>query len=190
MIELAPILPQHKEQLFDWRNDIKIYKWCRQHDLLDWNSHCAWFDKLGFDKTIKMYIIKKHNEMIGVCGLTDIDLINQRAEFSLYIASSYQKKGYGKIALIELLFHAFLNYPFYQIWGESFSGNKAIKIFESIGFILDGTRKKFYFKDGQLLDANLFSITRKQFYAFYNNSFFNNTNSRISSFDFFKIETK
>lgn len=173
MIHLDPILPSHKDLLFKWRNDPNVYKWCRQYDLLDWSNHCHWFDSLGSDKSVKMYIIVGDQVPVGVCGITDIDLINQRAEFSLYIATEFQKKGYGKQALLKLLDHAFKCYPFHLIWGESFDGNPAIKIFSDIGFKLDGIRKDFYRREGKFIDAHLFSITREEFYVV-NTSFDNN----------------
>lgn len=164
MILLNPILPCHKEILFNWRNNPELYYWCRQNDLLDWNSHCDWFEKLGNDKSMKMYLIGNSEEPLGVCGLTDINLINQRAEFSLYIAPEFQGHGYGTKALITLISHGFSNYPLNVIWGESFSGNPAIDMFKRIGLKQEGTRRDFYFRDGKFIDAYLFSIKRNEFY--------------------------
>jgi len=173
MILLKPILPCHKELLFNWRNDPDIFYWCRQNDLLDWNTHCAWFDKLGLDKSIKMYLIETENKIpIGVCGLTDIDLINQRAEFSLYIAKEFQSRGYGKLALITLIKNSFDGYPLNNIWGESFENNPAIEMFKKLGLKLEGIREEFYFKNGKFIDAHLFSIKRYDYdrIALINNS--------------------
>lgn len=139
--------------------------WCRQTDMLDWNSHCKWFDNLGNDQSIKMYLIKTDADIpVGVCGITDLDLLNKRAEFSLYIAKEYQFRGYGKIALLRLIDHAFQCYSIDQIWGESIEGNPAIEMFKSIGLTTDGLRRNFYFKNGVSKNALLMSITRDEFY--------------------------
>lgn len=96
---------------FKWRNQYDIWKWCRQNDVLNIKNHVDWFDKIAKDPTIKMYSI--HDTFcvpIGMCGLTDIDRLNQRAEFSLYIRPDYHNKGYGNKALKTLLSHGFINH--------------------------------------------------------------------------------
>lgn len=153
------------ELLLSWRNHPFIYQWCRQRDLINQQDHYAWFKSLTNNKSIKMYLIRDitHLEPIGVCGLTDIDLYNQRAEFSLYIDPDKQRRGYGKDALKLLLHTGFKNYPFQIIYGETFHGNSVIKTFLNLGFHLEGTRRSFYFKNGQLIDADLVSIKRSEF---------------------------
>lgn len=162
-VKLSPVLPSHKELLFNWRNEYDTYKWCRQYDLLDWSTHCHWFDNLGRDKSMKMYLITFKDQPIGVCGLTNIDLINRRAEFSLYIPNEFRGEGLGRLALIELLKKGFSNYGLNSIWGETFDTNPACKLFEQIGMILEGTRRQFYFREGKFIDAKLYSITKEEF---------------------------
>ena len=167
MAKLSPIPQNHeiKELLFKWRNNPLIYKWCRQNDFIDWNAHSLWFENLGLDKSIKMYLICKDNGTpIGVCGITDIDLINQRAEFSLYIGPEYQGNGFSKTALRLLFDRVFKSYPINLIWGECFDGNIANKIFKDLGMNIDGIRRNFYFREGRHIDAYLYSITRGEFY--------------------------
>ena len=143
----------------EWRNDFSIWKWCRQFDLITEASHLAWLESLKHRDDIRMYsIISSLNQPVGVCGLTDIDSLNRRAEFSLYIAPNDQGHGYAKAALKTLIHHGFSNLGLNCVWGETFDGNHAAKIFESIGFIKEGTRRKFYFRSGKFIDAHLYSI--------------------------------
>lgn len=159
------------------RNDPAVWKWCRQHDFLSDAEQIRWFNRQSEDPTIKMWKIvatspheaedgpstRQHN--IGVCGLTSIDYMNRRAEFSLWIKPELQGRGLGKVALEVLLLHGFMNLGLNLIWGESFEGNKAIRMFESLGFKRDGVRRSFYFRDGQFIDAYLYSILAEEFYA-------------------------
>jgi len=155
---------KHFHKTLEWRNKYKIWKWCRQNDLLTEIDHASWFERLDHDKSIKMYgIINGHDVLVGVCGLTDIDRINQRAEFSLYIGPEHQKKGFGKAALKTLLCHGFLAQNMNLIWGETFDKNPALEMFFEIGMLLDGVRREFYFNDGCFIDANLVSITKEEF---------------------------
>jgi len=145
--------------LREWRNDPKIFKWTRQHDLLDEASHYSWAERLPNDPTLKMYLIYDRNKNeIGVCGLTSLDLINRTAEFSLYIASKYQKRGYGEAALKTLLSHGFLTYGLYQIWGETFENNPAQHLFKKLGFHVNEGPGKCYFKEGKHIKSYFLSM--------------------------------
>ena len=152
-----------KQKTFRWRNNPLIYKWCRQFEPLDWTSHNKWFDGLPDRQDVKMYGIRHDVNFVGVCGLTDIDRINSRAEFSLYIGTEYWGNGHGTNALKTLLAHGFDSLNLHSIWGETYAENPASKVFESIGMKLDGTRRGFYYRDGKYIDAHLYSILKGEF---------------------------
>ncbi len=165
-LELAPICRRDLEMMRGWRNDHKIWKWARQNDLISDVDQEAWFNRQAADPRIKMYLIVRRvdgdKKPIGVCGLTDIDMLNRRAEFSLYVAVPFQRRGYGREALKILLAHGFMNLGLENIWGESFDGNPAMKIFDGLGFQREGVRRGFYLKDGVFVDAHLFAMRRQE----------------------------
>lgn len=165
-LELGPLDRAYMEKIRSWRNDYAIWRWTRQCDFISDVAQEAWFERQAKDPSVKMYIIKTNFEgetkPVGVCGLTSIDQLNRRAEFSLYIAPAFQKRGLGERALRILIQHAFTNLNLRQVWGETFDGNPAAKMFERIGFKKDGTRRKFYFKDGKMHDAHLYSILAEE----------------------------
>lgn len=143
------------------RNRPEIYKWCRQVGLISETDQTKWMQSQNDDSRIRMFeVIAK--DLVGVCGLTDIDLINRRAEFSLYIMPEYQGKGYSKPALQTLFTWGFKSLGLESIWGETFQGNHAAEIFKAMGMIFEGTRRNFYYKDGQFINADLFSILRSE----------------------------
>jgi RimJ/RimL family protein N-acetyltransferase len=149
---------------YSWRNDYRVWKWCRQNDVLIFQNHVDWFDKITKDNSIRMYAIHSDSGYpVGICGLTEIDRTNQRAEFSIYIGPSYQKNGFATAALKTLLSHGFLNQNLNVIWGETFVGNHAYDMFLKVGMKHDGTRREFYYKEGQFIDCNLVSMTKAEF---------------------------
>lgn len=151
-----------------WRNDYRIWAWTRQSDLLNESEHEAWFDAQARDRSIRMYKIRATtadaSQVVGVCGLTSIDWRIGRAEFSLYLAPDLHGKGLGKTCLALLLTHGFENLGLNLIWGETFDGNPAARMFEKIGMTKEGTRREFYLKDGRLIDAHLYSITAREWH--------------------------
>lgn len=168
-VELHPLDRTYCEIIRSWRNDPAIYTWCRQSDVITDMEQLTWYDRQAVDQTIKMYAIKtdvdsirlrKEKSIVGVCGFTSIDRLNQRAEFSLYIAPEYHRKGFARRALTTLFTHGFMNLNLNLIWGETFQGNPAAKLFEEIGMKKEGIRRQFYFKGGRFIDCFLYSVIR------------------------------
>ena len=166
-IELGPLDSTLAETIRHWRNDYAIWQYTRQNDLISDFDQEAWFKRQASDPTIKMYRIQLSDgsdkaSVVGICGFTSIDYRNSRAEFSLYIAPGCQRRGIGKKALALLLLHGFENHGFHLIYGETFDGNPAAKMFEGLGFKWEGTRRDFYFKNGRRIDAHIYSILREE----------------------------
>lgn len=160
-------------QLRQWRNHILIRKWCRQTSLISDQDQENWMKLQNEDKTVKMFSIFSDTSfadnpskelLIGCCGLTSIDHINQRAEFSVYIGPEYHGNGFGKKTLLTLFWHAFEDLNLNTIWGECFNKNPANKLFKDLGMTQEGIRRQFYFKEGEFIDAHLYSITKEEFF--------------------------
>lgn len=164
-MSLDTIGPELIEEMREWRNDPRIRDWCRQVGLITPRDQEKWYIAQNDDKSIRMFSIIEptKQDVIGICGLTSIDMISRRAEFSIYVAPKFQGFGFGYMALKTLVKFGFLELGLNSIWGESFDGNKAMTMFQRIGFQHEGTRRQFYFKNGQFLDAQLFSILRHEF---------------------------
>jgi RimJ/RimL family protein N-acetyltransferase len=71
-------------------------------------------------------------ELIGMCGLENIELENRRAEISIILNPKYQGKGYGKQAVELLLKQGFAWMNLGSIWGECYLCNPAIDFWRSI----------------------------------------------------------
>lgn len=163
-MDLRPIEEADLVKLWVYRNDPNIYSWCRQRDYISKESHYRWYKSLVDRDDVIMWAIREHvtDPVIGVCGLTDIDRVNSRAEFSLYIGPDYQGKGYATRALASLLDRAFKVENLNLVWGETFEGNPAYKIFEKLGMECEGVRQQFYYREGKYINALLYSITEEQ----------------------------
>lgn len=156
----------------EWRNDPKIWRWTRQNDLISKERQVEWFSSQRDDPSVKMYQIHRggpvpmvSDPVIGVCGFTSISFENRRAEFSLYIAPEYQGLHLSGPSLATLFYHGFMNLGFRSIWGETFDGNRALKLFKAIGMSEDGRRRDFYWKDGRFIDAVLITILDDEFFG-------------------------
>lgn len=160
-VTLRRIEEEDLPALFQWRNDYRVWRWCRQFEPLHHSKHMAWFQWQASDKSVSMFaVLDREGDIVGVCGLTDIDQTNRRAEFSLYIDPDRGGQGYGKAALRTLFKHGFDRLGMNVIWGETFDENPAAHLFESVGMTIEGTRRDFYFREGKFVDAHLYSLRR------------------------------
>jgi RimJ/RimL family protein N-acetyltransferase len=156
-----------------WRNDARIFKWCRQHTLISQAQHDAWLSRIETDPSIKMFGIwvsgaaSHGNTFVGVCGLTSINRLNQTAEFSLYIAPEFQRMGYAKQSLKLLLAHGFFDHNLNTVYGETFDGNPALKMFMDLGMQKEATLRERYFREGRFIDVHIVSMIRREFESRY-----------------------
>jgi RimJ/RimL family protein N-acetyltransferase len=164
-VTLDHINTDYAEQLFLWRNDRRVYQWCRQYEPLMYCKHLRWIEGLPGRDDVKMYAVFCHDILCGVCGLTDIDYVNRRAEFSLYIDPEQHGRGLGRKTLLTLFSHGFKALNLNRIWGETFAGNPAFDLFIKIGMTCEGERIDYYYRDGRYINARLISIGRDDFYA-------------------------
>ncbi len=165
-LELAPVCRENLEQMRGWRNDHRVWKHCRQNDLISDVDQEGWFQRQSADPATKMYVVMRrvdgHKLAVGVCGLTSLDMVCRRAELSMYIGPEHHGKGYGREAFKLLFIHGFLNLGLHQIWIETIGKHPADKLFTELGFKADGIRRDFYFKDGRHVDAHLYSLLRDE----------------------------
>ncbi len=171
-VYLDYVSSKDKEQFFHWRNHPDIWHWCRQNGPITYGQHCSYWhlvdgcqDKRFFSIYVKEgYLSSAEStvKLVGCAGLTSIDYINSRAEFSLYIGPEHHKLGYGKKALKTLFDWGFGYLNLNSIWGETFHGNPALKMFLDIGMIKDGIRRNFYYRSGRYVNCTLVSVMRDE----------------------------
>ncbi len=161
-VSLRPLDEWDLRQAYRWRNDPRIYKWCRQCEPITREHHEAYWARIAKDPHSRFYGVTADGELVGVCGLTSIDWINRRGEVSLYIDPERHRQGLGALAARALIDKAFKVHNLNCLWGESFDGSPAIDLFWDLGFKREGVRREFYFRDGQYVDAILFSLLRSE----------------------------
>jgi RimJ/RimL family protein N-acetyltransferase len=172
-ISLGPLDSTDVPTIRKWRNDPRIYSWCRQNDFISDIEQNCWFQRQTDDPSIRMYAIRgtigdrsiNPQGIVGVAGLTSLRFGHSNAEFSLYIAPELQGLGFGKGALSLLLEHAFTHYPIEMIYGEVLAGNPALDMYQKLGFKLGGLRRRAYFKGGKFIDSIFVDILGEEWKA-------------------------
>lgn len=153
-IELRPINDEDLKITRQWRNNPLTYKWCRQYEPVSEAHHIAYWQRVWKDPSTKLFMLEAELP-VGVGGLTSIDWINRKAEFSLYIAHEFSRHHFGEAALKKIVEYGFGTLNLNRIWGEVFQGNPAIEMFQRVGFKIEGRLKGSYFRNGEYIDSIL-----------------------------------
>jgi RimJ/RimL family protein N-acetyltransferase len=161
------LIKQISEMQFRWRNDPEILKFTRNARSISPHEHEGWLHRIQNDPTYDYFGVlgKEGTEMwgeVGTVGLHSIDYLNGSAEFSILIAPDERRKGYGRLALSELLKHAFKSLRLNCVYGETMALNGALKLFQEVGMKLDGTNRGRYFREGNYLNSFTVSILKQE----------------------------
>jgi len=105
------------------------------------------------------------NDLIGNCGLMNVDHIHRTAELGIFIGNkNFWNKGYGSEALNLLLDYAFniLNLNNLLLQVHSFN-KRAIKCYQNVGFKEIGRRRNSYILGGKKYDEIYMDILAEEF---------------------------
>jgi len=152
-----------------WRNDIEVMK--STSPFLDiyhveetegFVNHVI----LGSDSSRSYIIVEKEsNKPIGITSLINIDYKNRNAECIIDIGDRNSwGKGYGTEVMKLLLDYSFLEMNLHRVYLRVFSfNNKAIKLYEKIGFQHEGGSRESIFREGKWHDIIHMAIFQREY---------------------------
>jgi diamine N-acetyltransferase len=103
-------------------------------------------------------------KLIGNCGFFHLEWINRAAELGILIGEKSQwNKGYGTEAVELLVRHGFENLNLNRIYLRVFATNPgARRAYEKAGFVLEGTARQGFYKNGKFIDDHQMSVLRSE----------------------------
>jgi RimJ/RimL family protein N-acetyltransferase len=110
-------------------------------------------------------IITEDGTHIGWVDLKNFDKVNKNAELGITIGNkNYWGKGYGRLAIEEMLEIGFKEFVLEKIWLRVDCDNiKAIKSYEKCGFIREGIMRKDRLREGKYISRIRYSILKEEF---------------------------
>jgi len=105
------------------------------------------------------------DQFIGFVVLFNIKWRNQTAELAIGIGDAeFRGKGYGSDALKLILNYGWSELNLHHIGLNVLENNAAaIKAYERVGFVLEGTRRGVSIREGKRYDLLLYGILRDEF---------------------------
>lgn len=163
-VYLRPLELADLERTFRWHNDPKLYETLvSPYRFVSKSAEDEWIrKKMQFNNQEMQFAIclDEGNRHIGNIHMRGIDWVSRTAETGIFIGETdQQSKGYGQQAMRLLIKHAFNDLGLLRIWLTVFTDNiYAIRSYEKVGFVKEGTLRKHAFKLGQLKDLTYMGI--------------------------------
>ncbi|WGV60887.1 GNAT family protein [Brevibacillus brevis] len=154
-----------------WRNDEEVMRTTNPSmDVYTWEDTNGFVNQVILHaSSSKNYMIVdcQTNRPIGITSLIQIDLKNRNAECIIDIGEKeYWGDGYGREALKLLLDYAFLEMNLHRVSLRVFSFNeRAIKLYERLGFKQEGISRQFLFREGKWHDIVYMGILQQEYSA-------------------------
>ncbi len=171
LVTLGPIQREYLPHYVEWLNDWEIRRFlaptlAQPYAIEDEEE---WFNHQRQAKNDRHFAIltREQGLLLGNCGLHQIDWSNRHAIFGIFIGDKHHwGKGYGTDATRTLLRFAFQEANLHRIELEVFAFNpRAIRVYEKVGFKLEGVRKQALFREGAWHDEHIMAILHDEWIA-------------------------
>ena len=151
-----------------WRNDPELVEYLGSpFRFINMETDEAWFENYLTHRyeQVRCAIVDEDDQILGLVSLVGISQIQQLASFHIMIGNKEQQnKGIGTFAIREILKHAFMNMNLHRVELDVLADNlRARHLYEKMGFVLEGTKRKASFKDGDYRDVCMYAILKDDY---------------------------
>ncbi|EAC6619534.1 spermidine N1-acetyltransferase [Listeria monocytogenes] len=163
-LKLRPLEREDLKFVHRLNNDAKIMSYWFEEPYEAFVELQELYDKHIHDQSERRFILELDGQMVGLVELMEIDYIHRRAEFQIIIDPKFQGHGYAisatKLAM-KYAFHVLNMHKLYLVVDKV--NEKAIHVYEKVGFIREGELIDEFFVDGTYHDAIRMCIFQHQY---------------------------
>jgi RimJ/RimL family protein N-acetyltransferase len=120
-----------------------------------------WFQKISRSRSQRRYtvILLDSKVIVGCIRVDDIDLINKSATVGIDIHEQYRSRGLGLEAFSRIISFLFFDLGLQRLQLMTLVTNKsAIRLYEKLGFFVEGILRSAIYKNGTFSDCYLMSL--------------------------------
>lgn len=122
------------------------------------------YDEHIHDQTERRFVVVCEGKNAGLVELVEIDHVHRRAEFQIVIAPGHQGKGLARRAAILAMDYGFGVLNLHKIYLVVDKDNeKAIHIYEKLGFEIEGVLREEFFINGQYRDVTRMCLFQQDY---------------------------
>lgn len=163
---LSPINPEDVPTYTEWLNDPELSLMLQiVVKPVSMSAEKEIVERIAKDPYQFAVVDLETDELIGGCGLKDVDLVNRTAIMGIFLGNKeYWGKGYGEDATRLLVDFAFSFVNLNSIMLQVFDFNpRAIRCYEKAGFKHVGRRREAKILNGERYDEVLMDIVADEF---------------------------
>ena len=163
---LSPMNVNDAEIYTEWLNDLDITSNLSMYHInIGIQAEKEILERLSKEQNYSIIDIESNN-LIGSCGLMDLDHLNQTAEIGIFIGNkSFWNKGYGTEAMKLLLDYGFKALNLHNIMLKVYSFNEnAKRVYDKLGFNIIGKRRESLKRGNKVFDIIYMDIVYEEFY--------------------------
>ncbi len=147
------------ELVLRWRNSDHIRKFMYKDNIISFDEHQAWYDRIEMDKT-KIYLIFSYKDQpAGLIYFTEINDVDSNCIWGFYLGEHDIPKGSGTVMGYLAMKYIFEQKGIRKVSGEVLGFNEpSRKFFARLGFTEEGIKRKHILRDDKYIDVYLFSL--------------------------------
>lgn len=168
VVELRPHTPATLDPLLRWKNDIEIQRLSSDETHTFTRAEVAaklehWMRPS--DDIVHLAIgLVGRAEPIGFLHLALIERPHRRCRLGIVIGErELWGRGYGHLAVVQAVDHAFDVLDLDRITAEVFADNpRSARLLDGVGFVREGVMRESIHRDGQRVDELIFGLLRHE----------------------------
>lgn len=148
-----------------WMNDAAIYPSMGFTPPISLENTVTWYrSNLSNNNRFDCAFVNEKGELLAMAGLTGIDYACRKAELYLFVNPKEHGHGYGKQASYLLCKYAFKVLHLNKVFLLTNATNiGAQKVYENVGFKLEGTHRQERISDGKYEDRLYYGLLANEF---------------------------
>ena len=170
MVQLRELCMADLAIINQWRNNPDlIASLIAPFRYINLETDQSWFEHYMGNRSANVRCVILNDEtpaqVVGAIGLTEIDFVSRKAGYYIMIGDEKQQgKGIGMAATQQILKHAFDNLNLNRVELQVLERNqRAIGLYEKVGFRREGLQRQGVFKNGQYLNVLIMSILQEDY---------------------------
>lgn len=167
-IVLREMAAEDAELVVTWRNDPSVAAQMFGSPPASIGQHLEWFEQMKRGGRRREFVIARvqlsGEQPVGTIGLSEIDDVHRRAEYGIAIGEpSARGQGVAREASKLILDFAFQVLGLDRVFLHVFASNtNAIRLYERLGFVREGTLRRHVWKDQLPRDVLVMGLLKSE----------------------------
>jgi len=163
-VDLCAVDEDDVEFLQETVNDPAVWPNIGARTPLTRKQEREWYEEQASDDDGNVnFVVAVDDDPAGTIGVHGVDDVNGSAELGIFLAEPYWGDGYGTEAGRLATTYAFDQHRRHRVVACVFEGNDAsMRVWEKLGFELDGTHRDEVYVDGRYHDVHYYSVLESE----------------------------